>query len=358
MRKQFALVLAMVAFAATACIRSDTKIVVNDDGSGTVTLVQAIDPEAFASLAESFGSAGGTGTGSADLANFCETGLADMRDSLPSGAKVEKYKDGKFCGYRASFDFAAGELDSALTDAQSAGSIVGADSEGLSITKDGSGWKFSANLGGSAGSSTDLAGSEALFKNFLKDASVVVRVKLPGRYVEADSNADRIEGDGTLVWNIDILNPTEIKARTEAGSPITNKVLTDRGKDVAGTVGASSTIGGSSDSGSSKTWLWIVLGLVVVGGVAFVVLSKRKKTSTPAAVGVDGGFTPPMAGDFSPPAAPSVPSAPSAPAEPVTSAAADGPQWDAARNAYIQYDHGSQRWLQYDDTDKAWKPIE
>jgi len=36
----------------------------------------------------------------------------------------------------------------------------------------------------------------------------------------------------------------------------------------------------------------------------------------------------------------------------------DGPTWDPARNAYIQYDRGQAAWLQWNDDDKAWRPIE
>jgi uncharacterized RDD family membrane protein YckC len=47
--------------------------------------------------------------------------------------------------------------------------------------------------------------------------------------------------------------------------------------------------------------------------------------------------------------APGSPAAPPAPA---------GPQWDAARNAYVQWDPVGNRWLTYDDAAAQWKPIE
>lgn len=39
------------------------------------------------------------------------------------------------------------------------------------------------------------------------------------------------------------------------------------------------------------------------------------------------------------------------------SAPSGGPQWDPARNAYIQWDQGRQTWLVYDDAAGEWKPI-
>ena len=37
---------------------------------------------------------------------------------------------------------------------------------------------------------------------------------------------------------------------------------------------------------------------------------------------------------------------------------ADGPTWDAARNAYIQYDREVGAWVQWNDDAKAWRPID
>lgn len=64
-----------------------------------------------------------------------------------------------------------------------------------------------------------------------------------------------------------------------------------------------------------------------------------------------GGWgTPPAAG-------PAGGWAPSEPAVPTTPGG-DGPTWDAARNAYIQYDADQAAWLQWDDATSAWKPID
>ena len=36
----------------------------------------------------------------------------------------------------------------------------------------------------------------------------------------------------------------------------------------------------------------------------------------------------------------------------------DGPTWDPARNAYIQYDRSQSAWVQWDDQSKQWMPID
>jgi hypothetical protein len=48
--------------------------------------------------------------------------------------------------------------------------------------------------------------------------------------------------------------------------------------------------------------------------------------------------------------------APAAPPQPAPDAS--GPQWDAQRNAYIQWDPAGRRWLTYDDGAAEWRPIE
>ncbi len=60
----------------------------------------------------------------------------------------------------------------------------------------------------------------------------------------------------------------------------------------------------------------------------------------------------PAAGSWNPPGA----QAPTPAATP-SAQGGDAPQWDAARNAYIQYDRARGEWMQFDDATQAWKPI-
>jgi len=45
-------------------------------------------------------------------------------------------------------------------------------------------------------------------------------------------------------------------------------------------------------------------------------------------------------------------------AAPAGTATAEGPTWDAARNAYIQYDRDQGAWVQWSDAAQAWRPID
>jgi uncharacterized RDD family membrane protein YckC len=55
---------------------------------------------------------------------------------------------------------------------------------------------------------------------------------------------------------------------------------------------------------------------------------------------------------------PTTPPAGAPPGTPATPPTAGEPQWDAARNAYIQWDAGQQKWLQFDDATQQWRPID
>ena len=62
---------------------------------------------------------------------------------------------------------------------------------------------------------------------------------------------------------------------------------------------------------------------------------------------VGGGWGAPMGGAAGGPVPPATPGA----------ASGDGPQWDQARNTYIQYDRDKSAWVQWDAATNAWVPI-
>jgi len=366
-RFRFSIVLVVVAFVATGCIRSDLTVNVNDDGSGTYSAIVALNPKAFAELAKFSGQ--NTGELGDDPCKEIRTSAIENQGDLPAGAKVENYTDGDFCGVKITAPFAAGdnpsaEISKALggIDAATEGfSGIGLDS--FDISKSDSGWKFQAAPTGSTTGAASTTGDAAMFQSFLKGASSIVRIKLPGRLVESDSNPDAVDGSGALIWNLSLAGETRtLKARTEAGDPIKNKIYTDAGKNLPNIKGAggatssskSSSIGGSSsDGGSSKVPLTIGAFVAIAAIVGFVLWRKSKAgTTPPAAAGPPMGGTAP---EFPAPASPPSPSPEGAGA---AAAAVGQPQWDAARNAYILWDAGSSKWLQYDNAAAAWTPIE
>ena len=315
----------VVAVAASvlllsSCYRSDFGVTVNDDGSGEVDIVLAVDPERLQELGEQFGDESGLGEDPCEqIRSESESGAG-----LPEGTEVEPYDEDGFCGVRVTAPFEAGtDISSFVLDDLEFGSD--ADSpvvfESFVIERDGEGWRFDATTG----ASSDTGGMDTgLLEGFLDDASNTVRVRLPGNVIEDD--ADRTE-DGHLVWELDVFGSSRtLHARTGPG-------------------------GGGGDGDGASVWLWIVLAAAAVAAVVVGVLLWRRSHSRtpprPAPPG-DGGDREPAsvgAASATPPAAGAAPRA------------ADGPQWDAQRQAYIQWDPVGNRWMQYDDGAREWKPL-
>lgn len=77
--------------------------------------------------------------------------------------------------------------------------------------------------------------------------------------------------------------------------------------------------------------------------------------SAPGGPGAAGGWSaPPSTGQQGTWA----PGGTGTPPAPGTTPTGEGPTWDAARNAYIQYDRDRSAWVQWDDATKAWRPID
>lgn len=370
MRKKLILLMTLVATLTAGCVQADLKLDVKDDGSGTYTALIAVNAQLFQQL-------GGLSALDPDAeptsssADICQQMIDDAQEETPpAGGKVEPYKKGDFCGVKISAPFANIEEGLALFNESS--DSGGATLEDVTLEKQGNGWVFQAEWNPGDTSDATTGADADMAKQFLQGFSFVVRMKLPGGQV--DQNADLIEDDGTMVWNLDPATERTLTAKTDANAPLVKSgAKTDAGKNVAasGSAAPGGSGSGGDDSGS-KTWLYVVIGLVVLAAIAAVVLMKRNKAKTaPAMAGMSGMPGGPMdSGSMmsgpptgAPPMGAPTPGAPMAPpassaAAPTPQAAATEPQWDAARNAYIQYDAVNSRWMQYDQTAGAWKQIE
>ena len=220
----------LAALVLTGCIRAEIAIRVNEDGSGTVSLLTAVDGSVLAAFASGEGGSGlGDLVGDGDIASaFTDIDEAD----LPSGASVEAYEDGDFVGARVTVPFAAGDdVASALERLSADGGDdtpfagVGGAFESFVLERgaaDEGGWRFDARLSDDAtdaglGEGGGDAFGDAIASALLGDASFTVRLALPGEIVE--HNADEISG-GELVWHLDVLDPgaRPLMARSEASA--------------------------------------------------------------------------------------------------------------------------------------------
>lgn len=77
--------------------------------------------------------------------------------------------------------------------------------------------------------------------------------------------------------------------------------------------------------------------------------------SAGASASASGWGAPPVPSGWGPGAQGSAPSAVAPVAE---TAGGEGPQWDEARNAYIQYDRDRSAWVQWHDGTQEWRPID
>src|SRR6476619_7036787 len=224
-------VLSLIALVglSTACIQAETAIVVNDDGSGTVSLTQALDTVAVKDLLKEFAEGFGEGTSTSSTPSFDPKDVDTSK--LPKGTKVESYKNGNFEGVKLTAPFAKPEdafdvlnkLSGALSDQTSslaglAGGPSGPSSspgqfESLTIAKQGDGWKFEAKLAASDVPGGLDAETKELVDSLLKDAEVTLKVKLPGKV--ADTNADGTSNN-EMTWKLPLIveTPKTLTGRT------------------------------------------------------------------------------------------------------------------------------------------------
>lgn len=254
----------LAALVLTGCIRAEIAIRVNDDGSGTVSVLTAVDGSVLAAFAGEGGSGLGDLLGDGDIASA----FTDVDDEdLPPGASVEAYEDGDFVGARITVPFAAGDdVASALEQLSEGGDETpfagaGGAFESFVLERDGErdGWRFEARLSEDAtdaglgdGGGGDAFG-DAITGALLGDASFTVRLALPGEIVE--HNADELTG-GELVWHLDVLDPSArpLMARSEA----------------------SSGSGGGVSSGVLVVGLLVVAGLLTAGAVGWAVRERSR----------------------------------------------------------------------------------
>lgn len=387
MKLKLFVLFAALAVVSAGCLRTEIDIDVSDDGSVQYGGVFAVDPEAIGQLDELLGEFGDDADGGEGIPGrdeICEQFVTDQGfDDMPSGegveADVEPYDEDGFCGVRFQVTADADAADEALAG-------VGGGQDLVLREEPGGGWYFELPLG-DLGDAGDVAGFPG-FDNFFDGASFVVRVKLPGTQI--DHNADEIASDGTMIWNVDLLNPpgTSLFVQTEPGDPITGDA------DPEG--------GGIDDDGGSNTVLIVLLVVLALAAIAAALwwFSRKKSSGGDAATGepvgvgaaglggtatADTGWattapsSPPAGGSPQPttpdPTQPFGVPAAASPAEPAPTApqpaATDQPEvvasptpeqatgqsvWDPVRRSYVQWDPTAGHWLVFDDATQQWRP--
>lgn len=246
--RNFALLL-VAAVALSACtIRTHAETVVDEDGSGALSMVIAFDEE----MRELLESESDEPIDWTDPSSFDEDAVLDMSE-LPETAEIEAYEVEDFQGFRVIIPFAnPEELNSLATEVFSEG---GAESGSMSlviddddtVTFDADGGFF--DMADSADLGEDMGDIPSGMLGDLFD--IQFSVSLPGEVTE--HNADEVLEDGTLVW-----------------SPSFDDVSATAPHAVA-------------QLGAATGWLWWVLGAVVlIGLIAFGFYATRRPAKTVA----------------------------------------------------------------------------
>jgi hypothetical protein len=257
---------------AAGCFKADMAIRVDEDGSGEIEWLIALDVEAAVSMGSAFATEDAPAMSPDDA-------CADFRDQqdVPDGAEVSPYDEDGFCGLRYSVAFEPGGFEEALAASD-------ADVGAVELSESNGGWFF--ELADTSALSGDLDTDDEFGAALLDDAEFTVRVFLPGRLV--DHNATYIDSDGTAVWEIDLQGSMPaIFARTEPGA----------------TVGGPGRGGVSGDGGGSAAVPIViaVVALLLVAAAVVVVKRRNAPATQPSPPSGSGSLEPPPSGSSLPP---------------------------------------------------------
>ncbi|NED95518.1 hypothetical protein G1H11_09350 [Phytoactinopolyspora alkaliphila] len=195
-------------------------------------------------------------------------------EDVPDYASVEPYDDGEFVGQQINFDGAPLEDFS-----------EGTDMSGLSIVREGDQFVVEGDMDMSDASTGEMEDiPPGMLENM--DFDLRVAITFPGEVLEHNGSLDGT----TVTWEPEIGAQNDMFARAMDS-------------------------GGAG--GGMPVWLWIVIGVVIVAGLAALLFLMSRNKGESAPVMSEGGAVPP-------PAAPGAPVPPPAPAQPDTDPA--GPE--------------------------------
>ncbi|MEZ4554184.1 MAG: hypothetical protein R3B59_09785 [Dehalococcoidia bacterium] len=236
------------------CVRAEIGVHVEDDGSGTATVLFAFK-ESFIDLMSSLDE------GSSEEFDPEEVFSDIDRSQLPEGTEVDRYEEDGFVGSRITMPFRDVQELAGLLGFVTTGAAVpseAAEDEGgferFAIERTDDGWRLDA-VAAALTTEEDLESADDAFtQEFFEDASFTITIQLPGRIQE--HNADEVDGN-ELTWNLDFesTEPRELRAV-------------------------------SSTSGDGDGPPWVLIGAVAAGVVALAAvgwdINRRRRVRVPA----------------------------------------------------------------------------
>lgn len=245
-------VLASMVLLFGGCVRAEIAVHVDDDGSGTASVLFGFKKSLLDLMSSLDESGSGAPFDPADVFSDVDRG------SLPEGTKVEPYDADGFVGSRITMPFRdVQELPDLLkrvtSDATVPGETAPAGSDGgferFAIARTEQGWRLDA-VAAPLASEQDVSTDDEFTQQFLKDASFTIKVRLPGKV--GAHNADEVHGN-ELTWKLDLQStqPRELRAETSG-----------------------------SGSGSGLPWVLIgggVVGALALGGIGWDIRRRKER---------------------------------------------------------------------------------
>ena len=189
----------------SACqVKLDQATLVRGDGSGTLSVVIALDDELRELMAAS------------------DQDIKAMAESLPVGFDTRDYVEGDLEGIASSVDFAdLGQLNDLLAGELGGGQVA----ENVSVMREGDAFRFRATLGDVSGQLAQLDSAGAFLTDEVFDDvfDITIRVRLPGDLV--DHNADEVGANGELLWRIDSAASGELYATSSVATGVSMSLM-------------------------------------------------------------------------------------------------------------------------------------
>lgn len=257
--------LLVITLLFASCIKVDGEVVVADDGSADVDFLTAID-------AERIGAILGDLAGDAD--DICNEMGGDLESSdVPFGAQnatVSEYSEDGFCGAQIAYT-----LPPSLDHSDNLSDLF---DENTRLYKEGDNWFFESQFSTDdiTGDAEDLGSEFGDIDEFFGDAEFKIVIDLPGKAIDGQNNATKVQNNGRFTWDIDLLNPpATLFAQTEPGSDGPDEVDGDGG------------------GGGFLRILLLLLVLALIGfGIWWFLKNRGGSDSGAAMPATDGGISP------------------------------------------------------------------
>ena len=210
----------LVVITLTSCYRIESTTEVNNDGSGQLSYLLALNYEAVAALGE---------TDSTTREEFCQDIQSDTTD-VPPGASIEPYDEDGYCGLTTTVDIAPNtNFVQALTDATGSTQDQLTD---FTLTKEADDqWTFTQSLEDPGISSADESSDDPDAALLEETLDITYTIILPGQPAANNADSATLENDKTtFFWDVNPFgNTTNLEASTTAGS--TADIDTNSGED-------------------------------------------------------------------------------------------------------------------------------